>query len=152
MADRSDEALRVLKAEAVAVENSVSYYRRLAQGRIEILEAEQRRRAEGGSVADLIEALPQILGGTHGRSTAANSRFVEPDLDYIELEWPDGRQHLVTDDGTLASLPMISDAELGDVMERLQAFERELSDDRRRLHTVIDAADHEIAVRAAAGI
>ncbi len=37
-------------------------------------------------------------------------------------------------------------------LKDVEAFERELSDDRRRLHTVIDAADHEIAVRAAAGI
>lgn len=132
----------------------MSYYRRLAQGRIEILEAEQRRRAEGGSVADLIEALPRILAGNEGRarSSAANSRFVEPDIEFVELAWPDGRETLVTNDGSLASLPVLSDGDLASVLERLQAFERELSDDRRRLHAVIDAADHEIAVRAAAGI
>ncbi len=147
-----EPALRALKAEASAVENAVSYYRRLAQGRLEILAAEKDRRKRGGSVAELVEALPRILAGESTRGSASNSRFVEPDLDIVELTWPDGRQSLVTGDGALASMPLLSDAELGDVAERLSAFERELSDDRRRLHSVIDAIEHEIATRAASSI
>ena len=53
---------------------------------------------------------------------------------------------------SLASLPMLSDTDLSAMIEQLSAFERELSDDRRRLHGVIDAVEHEIAVRAAATI
>jgi hypothetical protein len=149
----SDEAtLRAFKSEATAVENSVSYYRRLAQGRIEILEAERDRRARGGSLSELIDALPRILGGEAIRSNASESRLVEPDLEFAELHWDDGREQLVTGDDSLAALPVISDDELGSVLERLQAFERELSDDRRRLHDVIDVADHALAARAAAGM
>ena len=132
-------ALRALKTEASAVENAVSYYRRLAQGRLEIIAAERDRRARGGSVAELIEALPKILAGESTRGSATNSRFVEPDLAIIDLTWPDGRETLVTGDGALGSMPLLSAEALGDVTERLSAFERELSDDRRRLHAVIDA-------------
>ena len=148
----AESELRALKHEASAVENAVSYYRRLAQGRLEILAAEQDRRKRGGSVAELIEALPKILAGENNRGSASNSRFVEPDLDIVELNWPDARETLVTGDGALASLPLLSEIDLGDVAERLGAFERELSDDRRRLHGVIDTIEHEIATRAAATI
>lgn len=134
------------------MENAVSYYRRLAQGRIEILVAEQDRRARGGSISELIEALPKILGGESTRSNASNTRLVEPDTEFVELHWADGRESLVTGDDSLASLPVLSDADLAAALERLQAFERELSDDRRRLHDVIDVAEHELAVRAASGI
>ncbi len=125
--------------------------RRLAQARGEILEAERARRARGGSVAELIEQLPKILGGDSARGNAANSRLVEPDQEITELRWPDGRENLVSDD-SLASLPILSDTDLSAMIEQLSAFERELSDDRRRLHGVIDAVEHEIAVRAAATI
>ncbi len=152
LSDHDETALRAFKAEASAVENAVSYYRRLAQARIEILEAEQARRARGGSIAELIDALPNILGGETIRSSASDSRLVEPDLTFIELTWPDGREELVSGDESLATLPVIADDELGSVLERLQAFERELSDDRRRLHDVIDVVDNALAVRAAAGI
>ena len=152
LAESDEPTLRAFKVEAAAVENSVSYYRRLAQARIEILEAERDRRARGGSISELIEALPKILGGDTIRASASDSRLAEPDLDFAELTWADGREQLVSQDESLATLPVLSDAELGEVLERLQAFERELSDDRRRLHDVIDVADNALAVRAAAGI
>ena len=144
--------MRAFKVEAAAVENAVSYYRRLAQARIEILEAESSRRARGGSISELIDALPMILGGETIRSSASDSRLVEPDLEFVELSWADGREQLVLGDESLASLPALSDDELGSILERLAAFERELSDDRRRLHDVIDVADQALAVRAASGI
>ena len=129
----------------------MSYYRRLAQGRLEIIAAERDRRARGGSVAELVEALPQILGADGPRGAASNSRLIEPDLAIVDLAWPDGRERLATGDGELA-LPLLSAADLDETAERLQAFERELSDDRHRLHGVIDAVEHEIATRAAATI
>ena len=145
---RDDESLRAMKSEVAAVENSVSYYRRLAEGRIEILEAEQRRRAEGGSVADLVAQLPEILGGERPRSAVADSRLVDPELEVGQLEWRDGRERLVTDDASLASLPVLADNQLVDVIGELQDFERELSEYRHALHHVLDAIEHEIATRA----
>ena len=142
--------LRSMKAETGQVENAVSYYRRLAQGRIEILEAEQQRRATGGSVGDLIARLPEILGSESPRPAAAHSRFSEPDVEVAELAWPDGRQKLVTDDASLATLPVLSDGELDSVMRRLRDFERELSDYRHKLHGVIDAIENVVATRAVA--
>jgi hypothetical protein len=139
-----------MKSEVSAIENSVSYYRRLAQGRIEILEAEQRRRVEGGSVADLVAKLPEILGAEQPRPRAADTRVVDPNLEVGTLTWRDGRERLVTDDGSLASLPVLADDQLVDKIGDLQDFERELSDYRQRLHTVLDAIEHELARRTVA--
>ncbi len=119
---------------------------------MEILEAERQRRHDGGSVSELIERLPQILAGESGRAAPGSTRLVEPDGAIAELHWPDGRERLVTDDGSLASLPLLTDADLDATLERLQAFERELSDNRKRLHDVIHAVEGVLATRAAADV
>lgn len=140
-----------MKQECGEVETSVSYLRRLAQARIEILEAEQRRRTSGGSVEDLIADLPRILSSGSARSAAPQSRVAAPDVPILDLRWPDGREQLVADE-TLANLPVLSDAELGETLERLQGFERDLSGLRRQLHGVIDGIEREIAARAAGSV
>lgn len=144
------DQLRAMKQECSAIETAVSYLRRLAQARAEILEAEQRRRAEGGSISDLIDQLPTILAGGAARSGAGDTRHAEPDEDILELRWPDGRERRLDDD-SLANLPSISDTEVVTTLAGLRDFERELSEYRRSLHSVIGAVEHEIAVRAAAG-
>jgi hypothetical protein len=139
-----------MKAECSEIELAVSYYRRLAQGRIEILEAERARRDRGGSLEDLVADLPRILGSEPGRSSAGSTRVTNGETPTIELRWPDGREELV-DDSTLANLPTLDDPTLDDTTERLRAFERELSDARKQLHGVIDVLEREIAGRQVAG-
>ena len=147
---RTTEDLRAMKADAAGVENALSYLRRLAQGRVEILQAEQERRARGGSVADLVNDLPRILSDEPPRPAAANTRLAEPAEPAVELHWPDGREALVTD-VTLANLPLLSAQELAESFARVDAFERELSGLRRELHGVIDVIETEIATRSVAG-
>lgn len=147
---RSLDDLRSMKAECNDVENALSYSRRLAQARIEILEAEHERRATGGTVEDLVKNLPKILSGESGRSSITDTRLAPPDAPALELHWPDGREQLVADT-TLANLPVIPQPELDSTLERLRAFERELSDLRREIHEVIDTVEREIAQRQIAG-
>ena len=130
---RSLDDLRDMKVECNDVENALSYLRRLAQARIEILQAESDRRAQGGSVGDLVRDLPRILSAESGRSTIADTRVPPPDAPAVELHWPDGRE------------------ELASTLERLRDFERELSESRRGLHGVIDTIEREIAARQVAG-
>jgi hypothetical protein len=142
------DELRAKKAEAAAVETAVSYYRRLAQARIEILEAWSDREPEGG-VEGLVADLPRILAGAAvARSSAAETRFTEPAPDIEPLDLG-GREQLVVDD-TLANLPVLSADDVAATLEALRAFERELSEMRRALHAVIDAVELEIATRQAA--
>ena len=50
-----------MKAECTDLETEISFIRRLAQGRIDILDAERDRRANGGSLEDLIGTLPGVI-------------------------------------------------------------------------------------------
>lgn len=145
--DRHDlERLRAMRSECVEVETEVSYVRRLAQARIEILEAELERRGEGGSVQDLIAALPQILSDEGPRSGPSRARLPQPLAPSMSIEWSRGLERLVSD-STLANLPTLSEEELGGTLEELREFEREVSGTRRRLHEVIDTLELELAAR-----
>ena len=150
LGDRDIETLRALRSECSSIEHAVSYTRRLAQGRFEILSAEQTRREEGGSVTDLIADLPRILGEERGRSSAPNARIVDTDEPILEIDWGT-RGPLIADD-SLATLDGLSDEELAAAITALSEFERELSEYRRDIHRVLDSIEHEIATRAAADV
>jgi hypothetical protein len=61
LADRPVDEVSAMKTECTELETEVSFIRRLAQGRIDILDAERDRRASGGSLEDLIASLSKIL-------------------------------------------------------------------------------------------
>jgi hypothetical protein len=148
--ERPLDELRAMKAECSDLENAISYQRRLAQARMEILQAEHERRASGGTVGDLVKDLPRILSAESARSTITDTRVPPSDTPKFELRWPDGRERL-TADTTLAHLPLVPDDELTTTLARLQEFEQELSSLRRTMHAVIDTIEHEIADRQVAG-
>jgi hypothetical protein len=147
---RSLDDLRAMKSECNDVENTLSFMRRLAQARIEILDAEHVRRERGGTLEELVKDLPRILSGESGRSSITDTRVPPPDAPALDLHWPDGREQLI-EDTTLAHLPLLPADELDSTLERLRAFERELSDLRQSMHGVIDVVEREIAARQVAG-
>jgi hypothetical protein len=148
---RELDELRAMHTECQDAELALSYFRRLAQARMEILEAERARRERGGTVGDLVADLPKILSAESGRSTILTTRGPSvPDSPTIELHWPDGREQLVVDT-TLAKLPKLSLEELTETIAALHDFERELSDLRTEMHRVIDAIDRVIVDRRVAG-
>jgi hypothetical protein len=142
--ERSVDELRAMHAECLELETEVSYVRRLAQARIDILEAERGRRARGGSVEDLINALPQILADTGPRANAAASRLPLKMAPDEESEWAD---QLDETEGLLANLPSLSDADLVEAVERLRVLEHDVSAERRALFAVIDRIDLDLAER-----
>ena len=125
--DRRDiDELRAMERESIEVETEISYVRRLAQGRIDILAAEGDRRAAGGALGDLIAALPTILADDDSRSGPATTR-VQPVLaPAAGIEWNRGLERLITD-GTLANLPNLTDAELQATIGQLRELERDVS-------------------------
>lgn len=145
---RSLDELRVMERECLEVETEISYVRRLAQGRIDIIEAERDRRATGGSLSDLIAALPTILGDDAGRSDPAHTRAQSLLAPAEAIEWNRGLERLV-DDATLANLPTIDDDELVATLGQLRELEHDVSERRRSLHQVIDAITHAVARRLA---
>jgi hypothetical protein len=141
---KSVEDVRTMHAECLELETEVSYVRRLAQARIDIVEAELDRRTSGGSLEDLINDLPNILADPGPRAAPASSRLplkLAPDE---ESEWaPD----LEETDTLLANLPSLSEEELRDAVEQLRTLERDVSDERRALFGVIDRIDQDLAAR-----
>lgn len=147
--DKSDAELHEMKDEACQVETEVSYVRRLAQGRIDIVEAQRTNRKKGKSgISDLLEQLPQILAKDL-RAPQAKARLQpnlapDPTVDFTR-----GLEPLIGDD-SLVRLPEMSEEELDDLLVQLRELEHDMSSSRKRLHEVIDTIDAEIARRAAA--
>lgn len=144
------EELRSRHSECLEIETEVSYVRRLAQARLDILRAELSRRAAGGSVGDLIAALPQILADEGPRAPVTESRLPRHLAPSMDIKWSRGLEHLAFDE-TLATLPTLSDAELESRIEQLSTLERELSERRRSLHRVIEAIELDLASRHKVG-
>ncbi|HUF84327.1 MAG TPA: aerial mycelium formation protein [Acidimicrobiia bacterium] len=150
LASCSLEELRSRHSECLEIETEVSYVRRLAQARLDILRAEISRRAAGGSVGDLIAALPQILADEGPRAPVTESRLPRHLAPSMDIKWNRGLEHLVFD-GTLANLPTLSDDELRETIDRLSTLERELSERRRELHRVIETIELDLAGRHKVG-
>jgi hypothetical protein len=141
---RSIDELRLMHAEALELETEVSYVRRLAQARIDILEAEIGRRERGDSLEDLINSLPQILADPGPRGDPVTSRLPMQMAPVHDSEWA---PQLAEFEGTLANLPGLSDDELINAIQGLKSLEREVSDQRRALFGVIDRIDLLLAER-----
>jgi len=150
LASASLEEIRTRHSECLEIETEVSYVRRLAQARLDILRAELSRRAAGGSVGDLIAALPQILADDGPRAPVTESRLPRHLAPSMDIKWNRGLEHLVFDE-TLANLPTLSDEELESRIDQLSTLERELSERRRALHRVIEAIELDLAGRHKVG-
>ncbi|MFQ5522552.1 MAG: hypothetical protein ACE5F5_03120 [Acidimicrobiia bacterium] len=139
------DELRRRRDTAEDVEAQISYYRRLLQGRMDLLDFELRRR-RGEEERSLIEALPEILAS--GMILGS-----EPNLKHLETLPPlpskTGRRLIdkIMDDGVLTQLPELSEAEIVEALDRLSQIEHELSNQRRQLHNVIDVLQDEIVAR-----
>ena len=129
--ERPDDDVRAMREECMELETEFSYVRRLAQARIEILTAEQERRANGGSVADLVAALPRILADSGPRPAPASSRLTHHLAPAPTIEWTRGRESLIADDTLVAyllgeaernGLEIIDDVDVVNVVEAHLAY------------------------------
>ncbi len=152
LTDASLPDIRSMRDECRSVEDKVSYLRRLVQGRLDIITAELRRRAEGGTPGDtasLVEQLPEILsdrvrGAGPGR-LPSSTLPPEDDEDLVaELD------SIVTP-GTLDSLPSLSDEDVQALADSFGDLERRVSERRRDLFARIDALQAELARRYKSG-
>jgi hypothetical protein len=148
--DKPLDDVRAMHEECLEVETEVSYVRRLAQGRIDIVEAELDRRAAGGTIGDLVAALPQILADDGPRADPASSRLPRHLAPAPAIEWKRGLERLITD-ATLVNLPTLSEEELAATLEQLRELESETSNRRRALHEVIDQIEAELTARHSVG-
>jgi hypothetical protein len=140
------EAVRAMHEECLEVETELSYVRRLAQARIDIVTAELERRSQGGSIDDLLTALPRILADDAPRSDPAHSRLPRHLAPSMAITWRRGLEHLISD-ATLVNLPTLSDDELHETLDQLGVLEKEMSQRRRALHEVMNQIELDLAAR-----
>jgi hypothetical protein len=141
--------VRARRDDAAQEETDLSYLRRLLHGRIDIVKAEQKRRAEGGS-SSVVERLVEILSDNAvGQAPAGSGRHQPLEPSRAEAH----RRHVEA---------LVSDADLSDVgslpTERLDlalrtyaAEEASVSQRRREVQKVVDALNDEIGSRYRAG-
>jgi hypothetical protein len=149
---RSTDDVRAMRAECQSLETQVSFVRRLAQGRLDIVDAELDRRHKGrppSDLAEMVAALPDTLGrhltapGSGRRPTTIEP--IEPDPLLVE---PLDR---ILDVDALGSLPSRSDSELGQIRAALAEVEADLSARRRLVFERLDALSAEITRRYRTG-
>ncbi|MHB1615410.1 MAG: RsiG family protein [Actinomycetes bacterium] len=138
------DQLRDLRAEAAAEEADLSYLRRIVQGRIDIVRAEQSRRAPGSSDGPLVEHLATILADAR-HDDRGLGRFVTATPPTADQQRR-GLERVLGDVG-LSDVAGLSDAQLVEALDRLSAYEREVSDIRARVQHAADSATAELARR-----
>jgi hypothetical protein len=144
--------LRAMRRECTDLENGVSYVRRLAQGRLDLVLAETRRRSEGGGgdLADLVARLPELLSDG---VRAAGSGRVEQELDPPDFVVEPLSEVLdrAVGPSVMTEVAELGADELSAAVIALHNFEEQLSTSRRSLHRTIDSLNDELARRIAAG-
>lgn len=140
------ELLSAKRADAEQEEVDLSYVRRLIQGRIDIAEAEQARRA-GGSAGSIIDQLASILADP-GASTTGSGRHLSAQPSRLD----EHRRVVerVVSDVRLSDVGALSDEQLASAIDVLKRHEEQVSKLRRRVQGVVDALAAEIGRRVAA--
>jgi anti-sigma-K factor RsiG len=134
--------LRALRATLQNDDDAVSYIRRLAQARLDLVKAEKRRRLGGGSDS-LSDELPSILS-TH--LTGGTSRPPRPAEDFSGHPLAEQFEELYDRSGD-RDLSSLSTEELIGYADALHEFEQVRSHERRELFTRIDELSAELVRR-----
>jgi len=134
--------LRALRARRQADDDAISYVRRLVQGRLDLVLAEQKRRLSGDD-RNVSEDLPAILGRHLNSGPARPPRPTNDASDHpLAIELDElcvslGANHVAD----------LADTELETLCEGLDAFEHARSLERRELFDRLDALSAELVRR-----
>lgn len=144
LAERSLDDVRALRDEAAQEETDLSYLRRLLHARIDIVRAEQKRRAEGGAVA-VVEQLVTILSANAVGPATGQGRHSTLEPSRAEAH----RRHVeaLVSDVDLSDVGTLTDERLDVALRTYQHEESSVSQRRRQVQVVVDALNAEIAGR-----
>ena len=140
--------LRSIRAEMQHQDDVISFVRRLAQARLDLVRAEQRRReadatTSTGEAAELSGQLTTILGS---QLTGGAARPPRPAEDFSDHPLAHALDALCREWGS-TDLATMNAAELDEFARRLHLFEQERSHERRDLFTRIDMMSAELVRR-----
>jgi hypothetical protein len=148
---RSLAEIRSMRAECQEAEVALSYLRRLAQGRLDIVHAYLDHPGSDGppDLSALVDSLPGILAGP-GRPAGPGHlpQLLTPDTEESGLTT---ELDAVLGADQLGSLAEMGTEGLQDVATRLESLERRVSADRRALHERIDLLQAELVERHKSG-
>ena len=144
------EEIRTRRRVCADLDIELSYYRRLLQGRLDLLAFERRRRA-GEEQRSLLEALPEVLASWASGEAGLPERRVAVEVPDLP---PQGRRAVdrALADDFLARLPEMEDAELEQVQQRLAEVEAEVSRQRRAVFEASDRIQAELVRRYRLGL
>lgn len=137
------DELRALRNQLQSEDDVVSYVRRVAQARLDLVRAEMHRRDRGESHEDLPSELRVVLSSHLTSGTPRPPRPVE-NLDDNELS---DRLDSVCATHGFSRLEDLMPSELQNLDDQLTAFERQVSDDRRERYDRLDALSAELVRR-----
>ncbi len=150
LSDMALADLRERRHQCEEVEVALSYVRRMAQGRLDLIHAESARRISGEPVPDdLVDQLSTALA--HNVTAPGAGRLASvmaPDMESSNL--------MVDLDSIVGPAQLASPEELGQddldaLIEALAAYEAAISAQRRALHERIDSIQAEVVRRYKSG-
>ena len=145
------DEVRSRRDAATETETGLSYLRRIVQGRLDIVIAEQGHRRSGSrsDASELVDELPSILSeNVHAPGLGRLPALMAPGELEPELE---AGLEAVLPAGRLAHLSELADDELATAAEALTEFERTVSTQRRAVLDVLDRLQEEIVRRYRTG-
>jgi hypothetical protein len=137
------DELRGLRSQLQEEDDVVSYVRRVAQARVDLVRAEQHRRERGERTEDLSSELRVVLSS---HLTSGAPRPPRPVENLSDNALSDDLDRICAEHG-FSRLDELSLSELGDLEHQLNAFERRVSDDRRERFDRLDALSAELVRR-----
>ncbi|HEC11502.1 MAG TPA: hypothetical protein ENI86_18345 [Acidimicrobiales bacterium] len=138
------EVLRQRRSLLLDVEGQISYCRRVAQSRLDLVSAElseRRRRGRGTDLAEMVRRLPEILAMGEPGGLGGEIPPVDPDPAYlaeVDAAVPPAR---------IVAMGDLNREELTDMAVKLQNVEVKVSVQRSLLHERIDRLNREIGCR-----
>ncbi len=146
------DEVRTRRASCKEVETGLSYLRRLVQGRLDVVRAEQERRADGGSGEDLEEVIARLPALLAGSTRSPGTGRLPQSMGTGEVD--EALSHELDEiisHGHLSDLGEVDDASLAATRDELGAFEARVSQLRRSLFDRIDALEAELTRRYRTG-
>lgn len=139
--------LRTERDRLRQIEDAVSFVRRLAQGRIDLVTAMLNSRRDGTGEVSVADIVRSGVGPAPGTGSARPPRETQVEADHpLLIEFESLCDRLGFDDMTESTTERLEALEAG-----LRAFEAEQSEIRRRLFGQIDALTAELVERYKSG-
>jgi len=144
-AEGSVGQLRAQRRALQQQEDTVSYVRRLTQGRLDLVLDEERRRERGEDeiVGSVTDRLADVFGQQQGGGSARPPRETVVPTDHPLMQQLDE----LCFEFEFAHLDTMADADLRQLRDALQLFEQSCSQQRHELFQQIDALTAQLVSR-----